>query len=231
VTPSTSAPSEMALDDSVQSRKATMASSTSHPSNSAKLVVDYAPPRQIYLSKDIKHNAKAAEALASAASAGQSLPRPPPYAPVHREGPVRPSSSPRSRPLRTLPDQSSSPTIPNQRQRDAGPEAGDDKEADIYALSSDEFSPSSPDLLTEIEEPIRQVLEDMREQRMSLCQSLRQYVFVHLAILEGALAIVDQLSEEKELKKGHDNLARIHAGTAVPLAVRIIFMHHPICLC
>jgi hypothetical protein len=36
----------------------------------------------------------------------------------------------------------------------------------------------------------------MREQRMSLCQSLRQYVFAHRVILEGALEIVD---EEKEL--------------------------------
>ena len=224
--PSTSTPSEMALDDDVQSQKATMASSTSHPLDSAKLVVDYAPPRQIYLSKDIKRNVKAA-ANAPVVSAEQSLPHPPPYAPVHREGSVR-SSSP-SRRLRTLPGQSpsSSPAIPNRRQRDAGPEAGEDKEADLYVISSDEFSPSSPDLLTEIEEPIRQVLEDMREQRMSLCQSLRQYVFVHLAILEGALAIVD---EEKALKKGHDNPARIHDGTAAPLAARII-VHHPICLC
>jgi hypothetical protein len=37
------------------------------------------------------------------------------------------------------------------------------------------------------------VLEDAREQRMSLCQSLRQYVFVHRAIVEGALALVDEL--------------------------------------
>jgi hypothetical protein len=36
------------------------------------------------------------------------------------------------------------------------------------------------------------MLEDMREQRMSLCQSLRQYVFVHRAIVEGALDIVDE---------------------------------------
>ena len=35
----------------------------------------------------------------------------------------------------------------------------------------------------------------MREQRMSLCQTLRQYVFVHLAILEGSLDIVDELNE------------------------------------
>lgn len=51
-------------------------------------------------------------------------------------------------------------------------------------------------LLSTLCEPIREVLEDMREQRMSLCQSLRQYIFVHRVILEGALEIVD---EEKEL--------------------------------
>lgn len=54
----------------------------------------------------------------------------------------------------------------------------------------------SPPLLSSLEEPIREILEDMREQRMSLCQSLRQYVFVHSAIIEGALAIVD---EERKL--------------------------------
>jgi tyrosine-protein phosphatase 2/3 len=44
-------------------------------------------------------------------------------------------------------------------------------------------------------EPISQVVQDIREQRMSLCQSLRQYVFVHAAIIEGALLIAD---EERE---------------------------------
>ncbi|KAI0820604.1 hypothetical protein BC628DRAFT_1413007 [Trametes gibbosa] len=51
---------------------------------------------------------------------------------------------------------------------------------------------SSPPLLSSYEDPIRRVIEDMREQRMSLCQSLRQYVFVHRAIIEGALMIVDE---------------------------------------
>ena len=36
---------------------------------------------------------------------------------------------------------------------------------------------------------------------MSLCQSLRQYVFVHRAIIEGSLKIVDEERErEKEAK-------------------------------
>jgi len=49
--------------------------------------------------------------------------------------------------------------------------------------------------LTSYEEPVWQVIQDMREQRMSLCQSLRQYVFVHAAVIEGALMVVD---EERE---------------------------------
>ena len=58
---------------------------------------------------------------------------------------------------------------------------------------------SSPPLLSTYDEPIRRVIEDMREQRMSLCQSLRQYVFVHRAIIEGALVIVDE-----ERKRGEE---------------------------
>ncbi|KAI0089723.1 hypothetical protein BDY19DRAFT_1087893, partial [Irpex rosettiformis] len=50
----------------------------------------------------------------------------------------------------------------------------------------------SPPLLSSYDEPIRRVIEDMREQRMSLCQSLRQYVFVHRAIIEGTLKIMEQ---------------------------------------
>jgi len=55
---------------------------------------------------------------------------------------------------------------------------------------------STPTLLSHFNEPVRSILEDMREQRMSLCQSLRQYVFVHRAIVEGALEIVDQERSE-----------------------------------
>jgi len=50
----------------------------------------------------------------------------------------------------------------------------------------------SPSPISSFEEPVRQILEDMREQRMSLCQSLRQYVFVHNAIIDGALKILDE---------------------------------------
>ena len=67
--------------------------------------------------------------------------------------------------------------------------------ADPRAMFVDD---ETPPLLSTFGEPIRRILEDMREQRMSLCQSLRQYVFVHRAIVEGSLMIVD---EEREREK------------------------------
>lgn len=57
----------------------------------------------------------------------------------------------------------------------------------------------TPPLLSSFEEPILDVVQDMREQRMSLCQSLRQYVFVHAAVIEGSLMVLD---EEKEIAEG-----------------------------
>ncbi|KAJ3849300.1 hypothetical protein EV368DRAFT_47595 [Lentinula lateritia] len=57
---------------------------------------------------------------------------------------------------------------------------------------------NSPQALSNLGEPLLEVLQDMREQRMSLCQSLRQYVFVHAAVIEGALMIVD---EEREWER------------------------------
>ncbi|KAH9931213.1 protein-tyrosine phosphatase-like protein [Fomitopsis serialis] len=57
----------------------------------------------------------------------------------------------------------------------------------------------SPPLLSTYDEPIRRVIEDMREQRMSLCQSLRQYVFVYRAVIEGTLMIVDEERKAEEL--------------------------------
>lgn len=56
----------------------------------------------------------------------------------------------------------------------------------------------SPPLLSTYDEPIRRVIEDMREQRMSLCQSLRQYVFVYRAVIEGTLMIVDEERQKEE---------------------------------
>ncbi|KAI8983176.1 hypothetical protein BD414DRAFT_578793 [Trametes punicea] len=72
---------------------------------------------------------------------------------------------------------------------------------------------SSPPLLSTYDEPIRRVIEDMREQRMSLCQSLRQYVFVHRAIIEGALMIVD---EEKRREVEEEDMQRANPGKTQP---------------
>ncbi|KAF8640880.1 hypothetical protein AX17_000528 [Amanita inopinata Kibby_2008] len=60
----------------------------------------------------------------------------------------------------------------------------------------------SPTELNSFEEPVWEVVQDMREQRMSLCQNLRQYVFVHAAVVEGALMIVDE-------ERRRENSARI----------------------
>ncbi|KAG8220162.1 hypothetical protein J3R82DRAFT_1194 [Butyriboletus roseoflavus] len=65
-----------------------------------------------------------------------------------------------------------------------------------YKLPRELHNDSSPPLISSFAAPVCIVIQDMREQRMSLCQSLRQYVFVHAAIIEGALRIVD---EEREL--------------------------------
>jgi protein tyrosine phosphatase len=53
-----------------------------------------------------------------------------------------------------------------------------------------ELNPLLP--LQTMSEPVRQVLEGMREQRMSLCQTLRQYVFAHTAIIQGAVRMLDE---------------------------------------
>ena len=80
--------------------------------------------------------------------------------------------------------------------------------ADPRAMFVDE---ETPPLLSTFGEPIRRILEDMREQRMSLCQSLRQYVFVHRAIIEGSLKIVDEERErEKEAKSTRRKYADAH---------------------
>lgn len=68
-----------------------------------------------------------------------------------------------------------------------------------YKLPRQLHQDLSPAPLMSHANPIWTVVQDMREQRMSLCQSLRQYVFVHAAVIEGALMMVD---EERELWGG-----------------------------
>lgn len=64
-----------------------------------------------------------------------------------------------------------------------------------YKLPRQLHQDLSPAPLMSHTNPIWTVVQDMREQRMSLCQSLRQYVFVHAAVIEGALMIVDEQRE------------------------------------
>ncbi|KAK0465654.1 hypothetical protein IW261DRAFT_1523521 [Armillaria novae-zelandiae] len=81
--------------------------------------------------------------------------------------------------------------------------------------------PDSPRLLSSCDEPLWEVVQDMREQRMSLCQSLRQYVFVHAAVIEGALMVADE--EKEALGAEHvEKMIRQQSGSshsnAVPAA-------------
>ncbi|KAF8060941.1 hypothetical protein FPV67DRAFT_1631903 [Lyophyllum atratum] len=73
----------------------------------------------------------------------------------------------------------------------------------------------APVALSAFEEPIWEVLQDMREQRMSLCQSLRQYVFVHAAIIEGALWVVDE-EREKESRENAGLVSSPMRGVSRP---------------
>ncbi|TFK30661.1 hypothetical protein FA15DRAFT_662681 [Coprinopsis marcescibilis] len=62
----------------------------------------------------------------------------------------------------------------------------------------------TPTALDSFETPVLEVVQDMREQRMSLCQSLRQYVFVHTAIIEGALMVLDEEREKVKIAAGRE---------------------------
>lgn len=85
------------------------------------------------------------------------------------------------------------------------------------------FDDETPPLLSTFGEPIRRILEDMREQRMSLCQSLRQYVFVHRAIIEGSLMIVD---EEREREKDAKYMRKFEDLHVLPKRPSLSEMKH-----
>ncbi|KAJ3997876.1 hypothetical protein F5050DRAFT_1568335 [Lentinula boryana] len=112
------------------------------------------------------------------------------------------NSIPTSRPSNPL-----NATLQETSARDVDhPHATQDVSSDVQQRSGELSYPRplhndrSPQALSTLEEPLMEVLQDMREQRMSLCQSLRQYVFVHAAVIEGALMIVDE--ERKREKEG-----------------------------
>lgn len=79
------------------------------------------------------------------------------------------------------------------------------------------YAKGSPKLLSHYPEPIRNILEDMREQRMSLCQTLRQYVFVHRAIVEGALDIVDEMRAGQRQADVEEGKKRQPSPTELPM--------------
>lgn len=54
----------------------------------------------------------------------------------------------------------------------------------------DALPASAPTPLGEMSEPIRAILEDMRQQRMSLCQTLRQYVFAYRGESSSSFVVV-----------------------------------------
>ncbi|CED83806.1 Protein tyrosine phosphatase [Phaffia rhodozyma] len=56
--------------------------------------------------------------------------------------------------------------------------------------------------LSDLQDPVLNVLEDMREQRMSLCQTLRQFVFAYRVIIQGTL---DMVEEERRMSSSLDS--------------------------
>ncbi|OCF74348.1 hypothetical protein I204_04719 [Kwoniella mangroviensis CBS 8886] len=71
---------------------------------------------------------------------------------------------------------------------------GKDANAPMPIIRSD-IRHRTPTPISEIEDPVASVLEGMRVQRMSLVQSLRQYLFVHRAIIHNYLHILDEENE------------------------------------
>ncbi|KAH7104335.1 protein-tyrosine phosphatase-like protein [Auriculariales sp. MPI-PUGE-AT-0066] len=82
--------------------------------------------------------------------------------------------------------------------------AGSPFAMEVHSSSAFDYAPprvgsaESPAELHTFDEPVLEILGDMRKQRMSLCQSLRQYVFVHQAIIEGTFALLDEQKSQQE---------------------------------
>ncbi|KAG1810001.1 uncharacterized protein HD556DRAFT_1224172 [Suillus plorans] len=91
-----------------------------------------------------------------------------------------------------------------------------------YKLPRQLHQDLSPAPLMSHTNPIWTVVQDMREQRMSLCQSLRQYVFVHAAVIEGALMIMD---EERGLRT-QGSRTRSFPVVDIPSSASGSQMHH-----
>ncbi|OCH89842.1 hypothetical protein OBBRIDRAFT_777960 [Obba rivulosa] len=191
--PTSSAGSSGGLSAAMQKTADLTLRSSSSPDPSSAAVSD-ADPRARAMSLQSSHSSS------SSSKASRSVPEPP-----HTSRLVTWRSG-----VRTLdsPPEDAAPPPPNgpavQPSKTSADQADEDDSSSSgsrtceFALPRRLHDSSSPPLLSTYDEPIRRVIEDMREQRMSLCQSLRQYVFVHRAIIEGALMIVD---EEKAMER------------------------------
>ena len=133
--------------------------------------------------------------------------------PVAAGAPIRPSIAAQSHRLNTWRSEvhSSSDAVPAPAPAGSAEEVEQKVDTPYPTLKEPRklHGDASPPLLSSYDEPIRRVVEDMREQRMSLCQSLRQYVFVHRAIIEGALMIVDEENRREAEERGE--LVHSHA--------------------
>ncbi|BEI98530.1 hypothetical protein CcaverHIS631_0308290 [Cutaneotrichosporon cavernicola] len=73
--------------------------------------------------------------------------------------------------------------------------------------------------LSSLKEPILEVLQGMRAQRMSLVQSLRQYLFVHRAIIARYLELVDE--DARRRSSGSDTQSVLSRTSVVTAATSV----------
>ncbi|WWC89099.1 uncharacterized protein L201_004017 [Kwoniella dendrophila CBS 6074] len=74
----------------------------------------------------------------------------------------------------------------------------------------------TPSPISEMKDPVASVLEGMRVQRMSLVQSLRQYLFVHRAIIHNYLHILDEEKEKGDTEQSRPTSHSTSAFTPSP---------------